>query len=97
MSASTLTAKGKTGFVRLRVLMCLSDFHPMTDMTENERQQVIQALERAANYISLQSLSGDIDAALSIMRRDAEPEPPPLTNAQLRAMVDAMPITKRNA
>jgi hypothetical protein len=42
-------------------------------MTNEERQQVIQALERAANYISLQSLSGDIDEALAIMRRERKP------------------------
>ena len=60
-------------------------------MTQEERQQVIQALEYA------QTIGPDdlFDAALAIMRRDAEPEPSPLTNQQWRALVDAMPLAKR--
>lgn len=41
-------------------------------MTNDERQTVIQALERAANYVSVNPLSDDLDAALAIMRRERE-------------------------
>ena len=76
-------------------------------MTPTERQTVIQALEAVDALIdhqftgtsrgmtALQHACDDCREALGIMREEEKPGPPPLTNAQTRAILDAMPIAKR--